>query len=165
MANGFKALRHVGGGVQRYTERPIASTYAANLFNGDMVTLNAGSVELATAADTDLVGSFVGCMYVNAAGSQIFSPNWVASTVGTERTALINEDDGVAYKVYALDTTAWAAGTAVDVATAASGSALTGQSGMTVVANTNNNLVIRKVLETSVDLGGTGYDVLEVSLT
>jgi len=168
MANGFKALRHVGGGVQRLSEYPIADAYAADLFNGDLVKLNAGSVELAVAADTtEPVGSFLGCMYVGPKGEQVFSPNWPDALANTsERYALVNEDKGVSYKVYALAAADLAVGDRVDVATAAGGSVLTGASGMTVAATgTTSNIVVRKILEEDVDVDGTAFDIVEVNLT
>lgn len=167
MANGFKALRHVGGGVQRLSEYAIADAYAANLFNGDLVTLNAGSVELGAIGDADLVGSFLGCMYVDPKGAQVFSPNWPASLANTsDRRALINEDKNVTYKVMGLSAGSFVAGTALALATASAGSTLTGQSGMTVIAKGgNSNLIsVVKVLEDDVDVNGTDYDVLEVKL-
>lgn len=165
MANGFKALRHVGGGVQRLSEYPIADAYASNLFNGDMVTLNAGSVELSAAADV-VTGSFLGCMYVGPKGEQVFSPNWPAALANTsERYALINEDKGVSYKVYALAAAGLAVGDSVDVATASGGSTLTGASGMTAVARAStSNIVVRKILDEDVDVNGTLFDVVEVRL-
>lgn len=157
MANGFKALRHVGGGVQRLSERPIADAYTANLFNGDMVTLNAGSVELAVDTDTDVVGTFLGCMYVNAQGSQVFSPYWPASTAGaTDRKALINEDAGISYKVECL-TGALAVGDTADLANAANGNPKTGQSGMTAVAG--DQFTVIRILEV-----GAVNDLIEVTI-
>lgn len=165
MTNGFKALRHVGGGVQRLSEYPIADGYSANLFNGDMVTLNAGSVELSVAADV-VTGSFLGCMYVGPKGEQVFSPNWPASLANTtERFALINEDKGMSYKVSALAAAGLVVGNSVDVATAAGGSTLTGASGMTAVLRAStSNIVVRKILEEDVDVNGTLFDIIEVGL-
>lgn len=148
MANGFKALRHVGGGVQRYIELPIKSGYAANIFNGDAVeiTTDAGYVNAAAAtAGVQDIGVFVGCMYVNAQGEQKFSPMWPTGTVATEAKALVSGDNGVSYKVQADAVTQASVGAACDLV-ATAGNVKVGSSGMTVAVGAGA-FTIRSILD------------------
>lgn len=148
MANGFKALRHVGGGVQRYIELPIKSGYDTNIFNGDAVevTSDPGYVNAAAAtAGAQDIGVFVGCMYVNAQGEQKFSKMWPADTVATNAFALVSGDNGVSYKVQADAVSQVSVGLACDLV-ATAGNVSTGESGMTVAVGAGA-FTIRKILD------------------
>lgn len=148
MANGFKALRHVGGGVQRYIELPIKSGYAANIFNGDAVEVSTDQGYVNAAAATTAaqdIGFFVGCMYVNAQGEQKFSKMWPTGTVATEAYALVSGDNGISYKVQADAVTDASVGLACDLV-ATAGNVKTGESGMTVAVGAGA-FTIRKVLD------------------
>ena len=158
MANGFRALRTVTGGAQQLTEYPLVSGYATSIYNGDLVKLNAGNVELAADTDTNL-GTFVGVMYVNAQGEQKFSPMWTGGTVGTDIRVLVSADVGVTYKVEVSAGTVQAGVTGKLVA--AAGDDRTGQSRETFNADgIGTQATIRKVLDQE-----NGADMAEVVLT
>lgn len=148
MANGFQALRHVGGGAQRYIELPMKSAYDTNIFSGDAVeiTTDAGYVNAAaaTGAAQD-IGVFAGVMFVNAQGEQKFSPMWLADTVGSDIRALVSGDKGVSYKVQADAVTDASVGLACDLV-ATAGTVATGLSGMTVAVGAGA-FTIRKILD------------------
>jgi len=144
MANGFKALRHVGGGVARLSQYTISAAAPA-IFNGDIVKLVAGNI-LAAVTNELHAGSFVGCMYLNAKGEQKFSPDWPADTAATEITGLINEDSNVSYAV--TDSSgALTVGALCDLDTAVAGDASTGASRMAVKASVNGDFKVRSIVD------------------
>jgi len=143
MANGFKALRHVGGGVQRLSELPILAATPA-IFNGDAVTITDGALIRSTAAAAAVAGSFLGCMYVTAKGEQKFSPDWVADTAATEIFGLFNDDKNVSYTVQGA--AALAVGAGCDLVSG-SGNTLLGTSGDTVAAGTAADFTVKSVLD------------------
>ena len=72
---GFRPVRTLGG--QPYsggrTEYAIASAYNTNIFTGDLVELHTdGTITVGAAAQTNIVGVFDGCYYVNSDGE----PKW-----------------------------------------------------------------------------------------
>jgi hypothetical protein len=144
--NGFKASRHVGGGVQRYSQVGIAAAYATAIYNGDMVKMNGGDAELAATNET-MVGTFVGVMYVSNNGAQIFSPYWpgaAAAPGATEIKALVSDDTKITYKVED-GSAALVAGDLCDLDYVA-GTAKLGQSAAKVGASTNGDFRVRSVL-------------------
>ncbi len=143
MANGFKALRHVGGGVQRYSEYGITAASAPAIFNGDMVILTSGKI-LKAATNEAHLGAFVGCMYKNAKGEQIFSPNWPADTAATNVKGLICEDPEVTYAVTSGVTLT--VGALCDLVPG-SGTASTGASTGSVTTSTNGDFVVKSILD------------------
>jgi len=143
MANGFKALRHVGGGVQRYSELPIDVATPA-IYNGDVVSIVAGKLARATAGAGAVEGSFVGCMYINAKGEQKFSANWPAEAGATVINGLFNYDKEVSYKVDGAALLAVGAG--CDLVSGAGNAAL-GTSADTVAAGTASDFVVRSVID------------------
>jgi len=151
MSNGFKALRHVGGGVQRYSEVGIAQAYTTAIFNGDMVKMNGGNAELAATNET-MVGTFVGVMYVSNTGEQVFSPYWpgaAAAPGSTEIKAIVSDDTKITYKV--KDSTgSLVAGDLCDLDYTA-GTAKLGQSAAEVGASTNGDFRVRSVLNDGLD--------------
>jgi hypothetical protein len=79
----------------------IASTYAANIFQGDPVKLvDAGTVQLGTSDGTRsgtvagilLLGIFAGCQYNDATGKPTISPFWPTGATGTEIIAWVYDD-------------------------------------------------------------------------
>lgn len=152
MANGFKALRHVGGGVTRYASYEIADNQTDIIYNGAMVTLANGKIDLAGTADGNaIVGTFVGCMYVDNTGAQKFSAFWPGSAAtpnATEIQGLVIEDRSTSYAVE--DGTAGltvGAPCDLDDTTNAAGSTKTGQSSATVTTNANSNFVVKSIVD------------------
>jgi len=146
MSNGFKALRHVGGGCQRLSEYPMADD-AGDMFNGDLVKLVAGELVPAAPADTN-TGTFLGCMYVNAQGEQKFSPYWTASPGATEISGLVSGDVGVSYKV---ETDVALVPGSVAIMVVGVGNPKTGSSTQSAAAGAGN-LTVKKALENETDL-------------
>jgi hypothetical protein len=79
----------------------IASTYAANIFQGDPVKLtDNGVIQLGSSDGTrdgttdgiSLLGIFAGCQYLDASGKPTISPFWPSGTTGTEITAWVYDD-------------------------------------------------------------------------
>jgi len=97
---GFRPSYH-NSGQMRPKAYTIASTYAANIFQGDPVKLvDAGTVQLGTSDGTrsgtvagiTLLGIFAGCQYLDASGKPTISPFWPTGTTGTEIIAWVYDD-------------------------------------------------------------------------
>ena len=71
---------------QRQNRYRIASGYATNIFQGDMVhVVTGGTIQRVANGSTHLIlGVFNGCSYVASDGSIIYSNYWPASTAGTD---------------------------------------------------------------------------------
>lgn len=79
MSMGFRLARSQGmeGSTGNLNEFPIAPGYATPIFRGDLVTLVAGRVQVASAAaGQKVLGIFWGCKYVAQDGSFEFRPRW-----------------------------------------------------------------------------------------
>lgn len=142
--DGFRPSRKRGSatnstGMSEYT---IASGYAANIFNGDLVTLNAGNVEVVTTVGigNDLIaGVFAGVSYtVN--GEPKFSKYWPSGTSASDISALVYDDPNQTFIVQAD-----ASVSAGDVyatsfsVTLGAGSTYTGRSGHGLEAGTRDD--------------------------
>ena len=104
---GFRASYHPSGQVRpkAYT---IASTYAANIFQGDPVKLvDAGTVQLGTSDGTRtgttdgvlLLGIFGGCEYTDALGKPTVSPFWPTGQTATDIIAWVYDDPETIFQV------------------------------------------------------------------
>ena len=94
---GLKPVNLVGGRVFAGATRqfPIASGYAANIFNGDVVKLiNDGTIEKDTGTATATpVGVFLGCSYTSPAlGYQLFSQYYPTGTVASDIVAYVVDE-------------------------------------------------------------------------
>lgn len=116
---GFRAVNNIGGlpyaGVTRQV--PIASGYAANIYNGSLVYITADGVVqicLGTGADgttnalpsgttlTGALGVFVGCEYTNPGTKQkIRSQYWPTGTVAADAVAYVIDDDRTVFQCQA----------------------------------------------------------------
>jgi hypothetical protein len=158
-AYGFKPINRLGGtpyaGAVRHIK--IASGYAANLFNGDLVSVvTAGVVEKFAGTTTGSpVGVFVGCSFTNPTTKQVqFAQYWPTGTVASDAVAYVVDDPSALFKVVSTDGSS-------DVTAAAravigsnmsiiqgAGNTTTGNSGVSVLgssADTTNTLPIRVV--------------------
>ena len=97
---GFRPSFH-NSGQMRPKAYTIASTYAANIFQGDPVKLtDNGVIQLGSSDGTrdgttdgiSLLGIFAGCQYLDASGKPTISPFWPSGTTGTEITAWVYDD-------------------------------------------------------------------------
>lgn len=104
---GLKPINLIGGQVFSGSTRnlPIASGYAANIFNGDTVTLVAGGTIEASplAADASplagVVGVFLGCSFTSPVTKQkVFSQYWPTGTVASDAVAIVADDPDTLYK-------------------------------------------------------------------
>jgi hypothetical protein len=104
---GFRASFHNSGQVRpkAYT---IASTYAANIFNGDPVKLvDAGTIQLGTSDGTrtgtldgvSLLGIFAGVEYNDALGKPTVSNFWPTGATATNIVAYVYDDPETLFDV------------------------------------------------------------------
>lgn len=104
---GFRPSFH-NSGQMRPKAYTIASTYAANIFQGDPVKLtDNGVVQLGTSDGTrsgtvdgiSLLGIFAGCQYRDAGGRPVVSPFWPSGATGTEIVAWVYDDPETLFDV------------------------------------------------------------------
>jgi len=104
---GFRPSYHPSGQMRpkAYT---IASTYAANIFQGDPVKLvDAGTVQLGTSDGTRsgtvdgilLLGVFAGCQYIDSLGKPTLTPFWPTGTTATDIVAWVYDDPETIFQV------------------------------------------------------------------
>lgn len=103
---GLKPVGRVDGmpyaGATRLVQ--IASGYAANIFNGDLVQIDANGQCIASAVTTStsvfVVGVFLGCSYTNPSTKQkLFAQYWPSGTVASDAFAIIVDDPMAVFKV------------------------------------------------------------------
>jgi hypothetical protein len=156
---GFKPINRLDGmpyaGATRQIK--IASGYAANVFNGDLVSIVAAGVVEKFAGTTtgSPVGVFVGCSYTNPTTKQKqFAQYWPTGTVAADAVAYVVDDPSAVFKVVSTDGSSDVAAVAREVIGAnmsviqGAGDTNTGNSGVSVLgssANTTNTLPIRVV--------------------
>ena len=104
---GFRPSFH-NSGQMRPKAYTIASTYAANIFQGDPVKLtDAGVIQLGTSDGTrsgttdgiSLLGIFAGCQYNDASGKPTISPFWPSGVTATEIVAWVYDDPETLFDV------------------------------------------------------------------
>lgn len=106
-AFGFRPSYHNSGQIRpkAYT---IATTYAANIFQGDPVKLtDNGVIQLGTSDGTRsgttdgiaLLGIFAGCEYIDATGKPTVSNFWPTGTSATNITAWVYDDPETLFDV------------------------------------------------------------------
>lgn len=104
---GFRPSFH-NSGQMRPKAYVIASTYAANIFQGDPVKLtDNGVIQLGTSDGTRsgttdgvaLLGIFAGCQYLDSSGKPTISPFWPSGTTGSEITAWVYDDPETLFDV------------------------------------------------------------------
>jgi hypothetical protein len=149
---GVKPVNLIGGQVFAGSTRnlPIQYNYGTALYYGDLVTLSAGYVVIATypvSTTNTTVGVFLGCYYTNPTTKQRqFSQYYPANVLAGDITAIVGDDPDQVMKV-AVSTTAGGAviGSASSILVGANmaggtqtGSASTGNSGMSVVGASAN---------------------------
>lgn len=102
---GLKAVNHVGGTPYAGSTRllPIASGYASNLFNGQVVQIETdGTVGLVGTFGEGVVGVFVGCTYTDPSTQQLtFNNMWPTGTVAADAKAYVIDDPDVVYMAQA----------------------------------------------------------------
>lgn len=157
---GFRPSFHPSGQMRpkAYT---IASTYAANIFQGDPVKLtDDGVIQLGTSDGTrsgtvdgiKLLGIFAGCEYTDATGKPTVSPFWPSGITATNITAWVYDDPETLFDVQynnpgtpGTDTVQTAVGEECDWTVASpGGSTQTGQSNtlLTAIQSTSGQFQI-----------------------
>ena len=90
----------------------IANAYAANIFYGQPVSINASGVVIAetgttTIATTGVVGVFVGCTYTDPnLKYKVFKQYWPTGTVATDAYAYVVDDPDIVMQAQANGTVA-----------------------------------------------------------
>jgi len=114
---GLRAVNHIGGTPYAGSTRmfPIASGYAANLYNGSIVSVIADGTIVFTAAvgtaaaafQAGTVGIFVGCTFTDPnSGNVTFRQNWPTGTVAADAQAYVVDDPAAVFQVQANGTMA-----------------------------------------------------------
>ena len=149
---GVKPVNLIGGQVFAGSTRnlPIQYNYGTAMYYGDLVTLSAGYVVIATypvSTTNTTVGVFLGCYYTNPTTKQRqFAQYYPGNVTAGDITASIGDDPDQVMKV-AVTTTAGGTtiGSASSILVGANmaggtqtGSASTGNSGMSVVGASAN---------------------------
>lgn len=127
---GFKAVRHLGGGLVRTNAYSIASGYATAIYYGDPVEMTGTgrNIQLAAATNADNIGVFAGVHYKDATGKSVYSKYWPASTTATDVEALVYDDPNTVFEIQGDSVAEGDVGALVDW-NAGTGSATTGYSG------------------------------------
>ena len=162
-AFGFVPINELNGlpyaGATR--QIPIPYAYSTSIFNGDLVELAGGAINITgmTASTTSTaragqIGVFVGCSYTNpSTGQKLFAQYWPASTAANDAVAYVVDDPSAVFKVAMVgqsssvsntETTIGYAstglvGTNVYAITGTAGSSITGNSAMAVSADNPTN--------------------------
>jgi len=176
--HGLKAVNLVGGQPYAGSTRQIkiASGYAANIYNGSVVSVvAAGTVEIVSEVGSNAdpfpagtVGVFVGCSYTDPNTKQkLFKQYWPSGTVASDAVAYVIDDPDVVFQIQADDTLAQTAlGINIPVVNPTAGDTVTGNSTMAAdasaiaVTNTLAFKIIDFVDSTTSSVGDTYTDVL-----
>jgi len=175
---GLKAVNLVGGQPYAGSTRlvKIASGYAADIFNGSVVSVvAAGTVEIVDELGTNAsqfpagtLGVFVGCSYTDPSTKQkLFSQYWPTGTVASDAVAYVIDDPDVVFQIQADEAVVQAAlGSNIGVANPTVGSTVTGNSTMAAdpttvdVTNTIAFKIVDFVDSTTSSVGDTYTDLL-----
>lgn len=109
---GLRPVNLIGGQPYAGSTRliKIANAYAANIFYGQPVSINAAGVVIAetgtsNVAATGVVGVFMGCSYTDPnLKYKVFKQYWPTGTVATDAVAYVVDDPDVVLQVQADDT-------------------------------------------------------------
>jgi hypothetical protein len=153
---GLRPVNLIGGQPYAGSTRlvKINNAYAANIFYGQPVSINASGVVIAetgtsNVAATGVVGVFVGCTYTDPnLKYKLFQQYWPSGTVATDAFAYVVDDPDVVMQVQADEAVAQTAlGANIALVTAAgdtaTGNATTAADGSSV--NTTATLPLRIV--------------------
>ena len=167
---GLRAVRHASGGNIQTNAYTIATGYATSIYRGDPVLQTTdGSIIIGVGTggtpSVQLIGVFDGCRYTNAAGEQVWSKYWPASTTATNIEAYVYDDPNIIFQIQTDATGATDAdkGQLADVEIVA-GSASTGISGTnldmsTGGGTTGKHLRILRLVDDGVNESGAYTDV------
>jgi hypothetical protein len=175
---GLKAVNLVGGQPYAGSTRQIkiASGYAADIYNGSVVSVvAAGTVEIVNELGTNAsafvagtVGVFVGCSYTDPNTKQkLFKQYWPSGTVASDAVAYVVDDPDVVFQIQANATAAQAVlGSNIGVENPTAGDTVTGNSTMAAdtgtvdVTDTIAFKIVDFVDSTTSEVGDTYTDLL-----
>ncbi len=174
---GLKPLNRIDGlpytGVIRQIK--IANGYAANIFNGSVVSIvTAGTLQIVTTVGSSAgnvfpdgtVGVFVGCSYTDATVGPTFRQYWAANTVATDAVGFIVDDPNVLFQVQCAGSLvqaelgANAIFNAAQTGSTATGNSTTALSATTATTNTYAFKIVDFVRGSTSAVGDTYTDVL-----
>ena len=98
---GFRPTKMLGGASFNggQTEYGIEDGYNTAIFTGDAVELHSdGTVTIAAAGQTNILGVFNGCFYTADSGKPTWSKYWPASTSATDAVAFVIDDPNVLFE-------------------------------------------------------------------
>ena len=135
---GFRPAKMLGGAPfnNGQTSYGIASGFSSNIFTGDAVELHTdGTLTVAAAGATNIIGVFNGCFYTDTNGKPTYSKHWPASTVASDAVGFVLDDPNIVFEVQEDSTNigaSWPAnrGSNADLVSTHAGSTKTGRSGM-----------------------------------
>ena len=133
---GFRPTKMLGGAPFNggQTEYGIEDGYNTAIFTGDAVELHTdGTVTIAAAGQTNILGVFNGCFYTADSGNPTWSKYWPASTSATDAVAFVIDDPNVLFEAQEDNTEIGASwpdmrGTNANLVSTHSGSTKTGRS-------------------------------------
>jgi hypothetical protein len=130
--SGFRPSRIRGNGPNStgQGEYTIASGLAQNIFYGDLVTMNAGNIEVVTTiVDDKIFGVFAGCSYTEDAEPK-WKRYWPTGTSASDIVAYVYDDSRATFTVQAdASVTAGDVYATTFTVTLGTGSTFTGNSG------------------------------------
>ena len=141
---GFRPAKMLGGAPfnNGQTSYDIASGFSSNIFTGDAVELHTdGTITVAAAGATNIIGVFNGCFYTDTNGKPTYSKHWPASTVASDAVAFVLDDPNIVFEAQEDSTdigASWPAnrGSNADLVSTHAGSTKTGRSGMELDSST-----------------------------
>jgi len=162
-ANGFIAINELNGlpyaGATR--QIPIPNAYPTSIFNGDLVELAGGVINITgmtiattTSARAGQIGVFVGCSYTSpSTGQKLFAQYYPASTAANDAVAYVVDDPSAVFKAVVVAQASSESNTATTIGymsqafvgtnayavTGTAGSTTTGNSKMAVSADGPSN--------------------------
>ena len=98
---GFRPTKMLGGAPFNggQTEYGIEDGYNTAIFTGDAVELHSdGTVTIAAAGQTNILGVFNGCFYTADSGKPTWSKYWPASTSATDAVAFVIDNPNVLFE-------------------------------------------------------------------
>jgi hypothetical protein len=133
-------MRGSGANTNGMNDYTLASGYASNIFVGDLVTMNAGNIEVYNTVTTDkIVGVFMGVSYT-ADGEPKWSKYWPASTSASDIVVNVQDDPSATYIIQAdASVTAGDLNSITFDVTLGAGSTVTGRSGFGMKAGTRGD--------------------------
>lgn len=157
MPFGFRPSRHIAGGTPGRTNGfSIASGYGTTIYLGDPVTRDGNDGIIRAAANTSILGIFVGVNIIGPDGSVVFSPKWTAGqtlATGFKAEALVIDDEFQTFIVQSSGSLDDASvGNLVNVDFATAGDDASGQSraAVSTALSTENQFLVERILEVPV---------------